>query len=70
MYFNFRCRKCKQIFSVNKDLIPNISLSHGIKINKSTPHDGCIIEDGEKVFCDLISESERPLYESITTIGE
>ena len=68
MYFNFRCRKCGQIFSVNKDLIPHTSV--GIKINKSTSHEGCIIEDGEKVFCDLISESERPLYESITTIGE
>lgn len=65
MWFNFKCRKCGKIISMELDRNPNCYVSPGFafscnnSIHNCNSYDG--IEEGEHVYADLFSYSESPL---------
>ena len=66
--FNYKCRKCNQIIYqkvISKEKADLKWQYDRITITKRSVHKNCNIEDGERVFCDLISVSNNPLPESI-----
>lgn len=67
MYINLRCRKCGQYLSMETDY----PYSHGLGYVLKKDNHNCLhgINDDEKIFCDLISISEKePLGEMIKTL--
>lgn len=65
-FFNYRCRKCDQIISIEQRFNPREPYVKGLMIaNKYHKNCKCEIDDGEYVFADLISVSVEPLKDSI-----
>lgn len=63
MYINLRCRKCGQYLSMETER----PYSYGLGCVISKKHHNCPngILDDEKIFCDAISISDKPIGQII-----
>ena len=63
MYINLRCRKCGQYLSIEKESPYSLGLGYLLsKIHHNCPNG---IMDDEKIFCDSISISDKPIGQII-----
>lgn len=68
MYYNFCCRKCRNIIAIEQEIESNSVISGRIfsnKIHKNCSHK---INDDEKIFADLISKSETLIDDVVDVI--
>jgi len=62
MWYNFKCRKCGKIISVDHNKCRReylLGLTFTSNNHQCSFHNG--LEDGERAYCDLISNSDHPL---------
>ena len=64
MYKNYRCRKCNQYFSMETKHNLNRHIELGRIILTDYAHPNCHINEDEKVFADLVSESKTHISEA------
>ena len=64
MYINLRCRKCGQYLSMKTEYPYFHGLGYMMDIKYHNCPNGVI--DGEKIFCDAISISDKPIGQIIS----